>query len=455
MRNVWKHGAALLRRLIWLGMGLQVLLGLFWMLNNMGIEHSFGVDWSSGGPHNRPFMQWGPLYPFAVRTIRGMAQWLHIPYYCIMYCLQLAAALGSGWFLLKSVTRWKWYGCLGGAVVLLSVPMAMQSHLALLPYSFLGSVVVCQLGFVILLWKQEKWSVRSLMPVYLCWLLELLLLPEYLWFGAIPLVLTAVVAVWRHRRKWAAGALTGILVLGSVLCILTVGTAWRQREEGQLSMRQMLAARCTWSNLYELSGVWSPELLEQVEWTTLRAACDNPEVFYEGFFDKLAQLPEEQQKTYLHQMIGSARDVNGKRMLLEIAYDAVGYLMPGAVIPKQLEGEGFVSLTGMNYWHFTRSQMGWSSLGLEWYCIWSWLSVLAVLLVKLAEILGSGKAEARTSLGEAGKLLIPGLLMAMAGMVFYTISRIGVYDYKILSWWTILWCAGTLILIEEKKKKEE
>ncbi|MBQ7934317.1 MAG: hypothetical protein IJ327_05995 [Lachnospiraceae bacterium] len=454
MQNVLKHGAALLRRVIWLGMGLQVILGLIWMLNNMGIEHSFGVDWSSGGPVDRPFMQWGVLYPFIVGVVRGMAQWLHVPYYSIVYCLQLVAALGSGCFLLKQVTGWVWYVRLGVSMILISIPMAMQSHLAVLPYSLGASVILLELAFVAALWKQQRWYLRGLLPAYFCWLMEMLILPEYLWLGGIPLLVASIRYLWQWRKEQCTGAWAGLVVIGSILCIMVAGGVWQHKSETYLDVRQMLAARCIWSNLYEVSGAWPMEVKEQIDGAVLRAACDNPEVFYKGFFSCLEELPKTQEKEYLRMMIDSARIVNGKRVLVEIAYDGLGYLMSGVVVPLQLEGKGYISLTGMNYWYFTCDGSSFSRIFMRCYCIWSWLSAVLALVVKVAERLRCGKRPGKTRHGEGLLLLLPGALMALSGAGFYTMSRIGVYDYKILGWWMVIWCIGTLMMAEEKKEDQ-
>lgn len=453
MQKVLKHGAALLRRMIWLGMVLQVLLGLFWMLNNMGVEHNYGVDWSSGGPLNRPFMQWGALYAFIVKLVMGMAQWLHIPYYSLIYCLQLAVAFVSVWFLLGQVTGWRRYLRLGGAAVMVTVPMAMQSHLALLPYSLTGSVVLLELAFVMALHKQEKWSVRTVLPVFSCWVLAAFLMPEYLWLGAIPVVLAVIGYLWQNRKQWRAHATVGAMILACIVCIVGVGSAWQQKATERLSPQQLVVARCSWSNLYALYGMWSPEVQEIIEIDTLRRTCDNPEVFFEGFFDGFGRLSKEQEDAYLRQMLDSAWDAGGMRLLLEIAYDGVGYLLPGAVVSKHLAGEGFISLTGMNYWHFIRSSTDWSIIYMRWYCSWFWLAAVAALVVRVPEVLSAGGGKHLLTVGKGLKPLGAGLLMAVGAACFYAMSRIGVYDYKILFWWTCIWCMGTLMLIEEPKKE--
>ncbi|MBQ7926464.1 MAG: hypothetical protein IJ335_09250 [Lachnospiraceae bacterium] len=453
MRKVCKHGSALLGRMIWLGMGLQVLLGFIWLLSNIGAEHSFGVDWSNGGPVNRAFMHWGALYGWVIRLVMQVAQWVPIPYYSIVYCLQLLAAFGSGWFLLKKITNWGPHGCVCGTLAMLSVPMALQSHLALAPYSFVASIVLVHWAFAIELWKQKGWCIHKLVSMYLFWLLEILLLPEYLWFGAVPLLFVAFISLWNNRGKLRKKALTGVVLLGSILCIWIVGNGWQQGEDGCLNLRQMLAAKSNWSNLYELSGAWSYEVQQQFDGGLLRAACGNSEVFYEGFFDKMEQLPYKQQKDYLNQMIDVAWKLNGKRVVLEMAFDGMGYLMPAIIVSEQLDGKGFASLTGINYWYFIQNSTGLSSLYMGWYCIWAWLSLVLAIFMKGLEQLGTERAVKYVAGYGCVKVLLPLTFMAIACACFYTLSRIGVYDYKILSWWTVIWCLGTL-LVAEKKKEE-
>ena len=115
-----------------MGFSVQIVLGLVWMVCNMGAVQDFAVV-STG--------------------IYGVAAGLLGKAFPVMYVLQLAAACYAGQRLISRLcnknpdNRRSRLFALWGSLALMTLPMAMQCHMAMLPYSLVCSAGLLQLSF--------------------------------------------------------------------------------------------------------------------------------------------------------------------------------------------------------------------------------------------------------------------------------------------------------------------
>ena len=169
-------------RYIWMGafallMAVQVVLGIGWMAANIGhlplFEETLLLEEVAGGGSMDEYM--GFLYPLLIRFALGIEKVLHIPYYVLLYILQLVSAACAiiymlnchGWIL----------GCskMKTALViayLLTFPQLLQLHFAVLPYSLamsVGLILICDGLFY--LRHTEKFCGKILIRLCGLWLL--------------------------------------------------------------------------------------------------------------------------------------------------------------------------------------------------------------------------------------------------------------------------------------------
>ena len=117
MRRAAEQIKSILKGILLIGFAIQAVLGLWWMCANFNDVQYFGKPEEG-------------LYSVLYRMTGQIPQ--------IMYILQLSFGLWGGWRSLAGfLPGWRaWWGSLA----LLTYPMAMQCHLAVLPHSFVTSL---------------------------------------------------------------------------------------------------------------------------------------------------------------------------------------------------------------------------------------------------------------------------------------------------------------------------
>jgi len=130
MQKVSKAFVNVICKLLLIGFGVQIVLGLCWMVANMGRVQQFGetaryleASKSFIGSGYR-----GILYPLLIMLAQGMEQLVRIPYHCFLYLLQLVAGFWAAYRLLDAVGVKGKYRICYGSLAMLTVPMAMQTN---------------------------------------------------------------------------------------------------------------------------------------------------------------------------------------------------------------------------------------------------------------------------------------------------------------------------------------
>lgn len=172
---------------ILLGMGIQIVIGLVWLILN------FPASWEY--PESRELFKaaesWqldeytGVLYPLLLRILGWLTGNREMLLKGILSILQLGAAfLAYKCFLKQTLGEKKKWKAVFGAIFLLTIPLALQWHLSLLPYSFASSLMVLLLGNGCEAIRSKK--SRTLKRVILSgveWMGMSLLLPDFWWLG--------------------------------------------------------------------------------------------------------------------------------------------------------------------------------------------------------------------------------------------------------------------------------
>ena len=143
MQKAAGYVCVILKGILFIGISIQTILGIVWMCCNFANIPSFGdsLFYFQVSETLKCDEYTGILYPLILR-LTGAHQ-------SIVYLLQLAAACGAADRFLRSFGRmkkgWRIWGCLG----LLTMPVVMQCHMALLPCSFVSSLMLLALTWLI------------------------------------------------------------------------------------------------------------------------------------------------------------------------------------------------------------------------------------------------------------------------------------------------------------------
>lgn len=272
------HMRAVMKGMIFIGFSVQIAWGAVWMCCNFGQVQDFGE------PD-------GALYGGLFRLLGGNPQ--------AIYLLQILAAFFTGYFFLQKLWPRGRLLAIWRGLALLTVPFAMQCHLAVQPYSLIGSLFL---------------------------LLLLLGVPR----GKI----------WRNLVL-AVVCIAGMVVLSGV-----ADTDWRL-EPGH-SFEGAMASRFAWPTVWNDLDRYPRELQEmtaEVAWEA-SIAPGNMKLFYEAVE---SQAGAEQARSYYLQMAKVAWDCHASMVIRQVGWDVLGYAVGPVIFQRQMAGEAYASYSGRNY----------------------------------------------------------------------------------------------------------
>lgn len=402
MQKVKEHAGGVLRSLLILGMGGQILFGLLYLVGNFT----------------------------AAQPFEGSVIWLEklpVPIVCLIYALQLILGGIAAYVFLRSLQRLKKGWCLFGAMAINTVPQLLQCHLALLPYSITTSLMLLQLSGCVKLSKNGmRADRRAVLRMLVIWLLQILLLPEYWWLG-LPVAFFFFMRADKRRWLLLAGAgLLGVFVMAAA----TKGFSQQGTDPAM-----HIASRFGWLYLRENYDTMPQELHELLGLTTVREAA----VYSDGVERVLRPKMEaslegsELQKAYLS-IAWLGLQSNTKDNAAHLLEDFVCYNAPMAVMRIQLTGGFYDSLTGRNYALFKHNTPGLAKWYVRYAGIWC---VTAVVIACILRCLSPGQRCGRKMVW-----LIIGLLEWEA--LYYTMQGAGQMDYKLLLLANCMWYAFAL-----------
>ena len=169
MKQAAKRFCAVLRWILFLGFSIQILLGLAWVCANFAKVQNF------------PEVG-GPLYAWLLRLFAGAPQ--------VLYLFQIAAACLAWRRLARNVGPSGLFWRIWILLAYLTFPMLLQCHLALLPYSFVSSLILMEISFLRKSPEGQKGvTVSGICGAGVCFLCLSALLPEYVFLGLVPVVL--------------------------------------------------------------------------------------------------------------------------------------------------------------------------------------------------------------------------------------------------------------------------
>jgi len=348
-----------LKGILLIGFTIQIFLGLAWMCCNVFQVQDFGKIDTAGAGYRALFGLLGEQPT-------------------LMYLLQLALAyFAADLFLSRFVKIEKKWFTVWCSLALLTFPFALQCHLALLPYSFMGSLALLVFFFLC------KASV-----------------------GERPL------------------CSLGLAVLCGVLAFVLSGAADVDRKNmpGR-SLEAAMAGRIAWPTLWVDYERWPEEvqeLTEDVVWEAafrpgnlklLQAAIEN-------------RATEEEAKEAYRQIAKIGWDYHAYMVVRQIGWDVLGYGVTPIVFRLQLQGEAYDSCTGRNYEAMRGNAPVLTRCYVEYSCWWFGCG-LGLTLLLLVVWWAAGRVGWRWIRPAAVCILAAGLWIA-----FLTMRGAGLMDYK-------------------------
>lgn len=424
----------IIRNIIFIGFLIQIVFGLVWMGCNIVYKQDFAEPSAE-------------IYAGAVRLLGGA--------YPAMYVLQLFAAGCAGWRLVfrlcihgenkdqdkkKSMLFALW-----GSLALMTLPTAMQCHLALLPHSFVCSAGLLQLSFCYDLLEPGRREILDFAPfagLWVCYFVQALLLPEYIFLGAVPV---AVMLLLKRRGIAQAKTQLKIFLLLAVaaagifaVCSRSVKTETENDAsvENDISgIEWTLVKRLCWPTLWvDYEG-----MPEEIKEATVDAVWES--TFYPGNMDRVfrpaieAAMSADEAKPLLAEAAAGSWRMHYPMIVRQVGWDVLGYCASPIILQMQLSGDAYESHSGRNY-EIMRRNVPVLTRRYVNYGSW-WFAAAAVLtMCLLAARLAAGE---RPYAVREGRLSVVVFSFAAFCIFWYTIQGAGIMDYKYTIFINELW----------------
>lgn len=393
-------------RVLLIGLTIQMGLGLVWMAANLGSLQGFEKT------------SFGALIGEGV--LLGIWQVIQVLIaFCAVYrLLQKLRPMRRAW------ATW-------GSLAVLTVPMAMQCHMAVLPNSLASSFFLLELaGAVACLRNKEPLDARALLHILPFWLLSALLLPEYLLFGAIPVV---VVFCKSDKVHTARNALLILAFWGMIVGC----NQFIERTEEQPNLAEAMASRMAWPTLQQdYFDWWTEDMRAKVDFSILQESAHYAQNMQQVFVPAVKEVLGEDADAFLGQVAGLAWEGHSRKILHQIIWDGLGYTASPTVHHLMLQRRGYDSYSGRNY----DIMLEHAPMITKYYVNYSgWWFAVGLLLTCLMQILVVWQQGLRPWLRKNRLWILTCVLSGGALVVWYTMQGAGMFDYKNSIGLTMLW----------------
>lgn len=436
-RQAGRHIQEVLRAALVCGMGVQISMGLAWLVYNIGGMQSFQESMALlAGRASGTGMYSGVLYR-ALAAVFSSCPWM-------LYGLQLAAAGWAAYGLTACFAAKEKRGFrLFCTLALMTIPQTMQCHLAVLPWS---------LGTSILLWETVLWRSiwqdtldgggekqlqgtrkRRLAGMLSGWLLLLLILPAYAWF-VLPLLFAAL---WRlAKSRW----ICGLALLALCLCNVTVGFGWNPADWNRRLAVSALS-RTGWPSFESDYETFPQQLREDIGPVIARDVTAYADGVERLLIPRLEELYGEEKTTaVLWELAGICLRDNLMTDLKNIVWDMAAYHATPPILAMQLRGRAYEAYSGINY-----EQMKSEAPLLARYYVtyagrWWWMMLALAAGIWLCGLPQRGNERGQT---HAVRSFVWYWLPVLAGVEWMILSQVfrgsGIMDYKETLWVIVFW----------------
>jgi len=477
--------SVMLGRLLYIGFSVQIVFGIIWIAKNIDYVQMIG-DASYNLTLSSLFKgdgDTGILYPSIILLSRALAQVTFVPWYSYVYIIQIALAIVSVYILLRET------GIFGGktvryiwaSLVILTFPLVLQIHMALLVNSIVLSLFVLQCATLIRAWRfisDKKTTVidyvYSISGVALFWLLLSLAQWAYFFIGAVPVFVVSVAifvvavknkAYGGNKKKSLIGVIearkaillvlmTLMIFLGLIIGLdrLTTDSSISQREE--FNWETKLFERMAWKSRFCREATWLIEIENVVGRDVMYMTSQNPENIRLLLEPELRNALGEEKAIELFRFTNQVVwDYDKNEFLHDLAIDSVGYGMPAIMTSLLLEKNNYVSFTARNYDAFKRNEPRLSKYYMDYSLLWFEASLVIGAVVLLLGIIGKLIKPDKRITGAYVVIAITCLVIVVRNVMLGN----SMYDYKQAGSAMVFWfmaifiCCGNAIFDEDVK----
>jgi len=442
MRQAIKWIEAVVSRILFVGMSIQIILGLFWMCCSFAGVQDFS-DSSYYIEVSKSLLcdeYTGILYPFLLKLVRGIDALLGVPFQWMLYLLQIGIGVYAGYVLAETIgVRCKWQK-VWGSLALLTFPMLLQCHMAILPNSLASSFFFLMISYALKIRNAVEGRMTMWVRMHALWLVTALLMPEYLLFGAIPVVCSLLCCFGNSRygkeesgeRKIWNYFVVSAAFLGLLIGVSNLTQVPGSRGKVHAGAEAAWFRRTTWTCLETVSDAWPQELKMAISEDELTEVIDNPEKMA-SFLQPLAeeQMGAEKARKWFGSFANETFRTNYKQILAEMGKDAAGYVFPPLVTELLLDGRGYSSLCMRNYEVMRASQPLLTRYYMDYSLRWLMVGALLAALMQASKILKSWKHYGISCMKQGNwYALCVCVLTAGAMALWYTLQEAGMWDYK-------------------------
>ena len=236
MQKARRALAQIAGRFLFIGISVQIVLGICWMIRAFGIFPEFGDSylWLRAADTLVCDDYMGIGYPLFLMLAKGIESISSIPYPFFVYTVQILFAFYSGVVFLRSCGMTKKVWLVWGSLGLLTCPFALQCHVAVLPNSLGFSFLLLELSVLMGILRQDadgdpvKFPLRQMFTAGVWWALGTVFVVENLWLGLVPLAVVWVLHLIRGRQLGKQRVLGELVLLAAVAGILfTAVSLWQ------------------------------------------------------------------------------------------------------------------------------------------------------------------------------------------------------------------------------------
>lgn len=426
--------------ILFLGFTVQICLGFCWMVGNFAkVQDFMPVDMG--------------VYPFFVRLAgRG---------YGLIYLLQMGAALYAGYRLLKSLhvggTRIR----LWGSLAMMTLPMAMQCHLALLPYSLVGSLELLEISCVCeSAGEKDVFGEKALWGSLACFAAQCLLWPKYCIPGVVlPLLLFVrrLPGMFQKRERRFRGLLVAVCFLAVAAAGYGAGHSEEDGRGNTSGWNWLLVKRVCWPTIWVDWG-GEPEMFNLATSDMILVMGYIPNNMDVYLKPELDAMTPEAADSVMRKMVSRAWSIHYPMLVRQIGWDVLGYSVTPVILPLQLEGDAYDSYSGRNYEMMRNGTPVLAKYYVKVSC--SWFTVSLVLLAGAAVLDCIGRFSQTRESAKAWRERLAGVfpffatvISAGAVVLFFVMQGAGIMDYKYTVWVNQLWIAGSIMIVGFERKK--
>jgi preprotein translocase subunit SecG len=486
--------AQILRFMLVIGLSVQVVLGMLWLIFNisvvpdfeqtgLGLQQSYEGWWLSFlvNPYDllAAFLYrltgyrelWYAIFLYTIQlTIAWLGGYRLLRVLCVMFeskrtfkrldwYARLWRADGSKFESKGTFKRLDWYARLWrvdgskyakiGAFCVLFIPMTLQCHLAVLPESLASSFFLfsCAEAFA----GRETFHPFQALSF---WVISIWILPAYALLG-IPVVLFVLARVFLHlrgARGLRASSLLVIVLFGLFLGFWKVELGYENGINGfSLSVSQATLSRVSWPVFEKVLPYLPSQVKEVVSAQDIRLIHERPEEITQILVPELVdKVGQEETIRLLYDTAKICLDYHTKQVVGQILTDIVSYMITPVALVWQLSGEGTESFGGQNYARMKAQAPGITKIFVWYTFCWFVLGIVVTVLLHLLNTfcMNQQKSSDKTYKWKIA-LFCTCVATSLCVAVVYTLQGASMMDYKKGIIPTLLWYVGMIVVLRK------